>query len=177
MSSWTVRGKRQRGPHLLRVPMLAGWLFADLFLVLFVVVIAAQPSVSTATSKAAHPIGNPAHQLPAQLALDRRPVEIDVNVAPADLIDPALQAQAARQLLHSLKAALTARKLSGLQAGFVLVFASGTEAKINSAIASANAAIQLIRSRDQATFGGAGAEGLWRGHGDYFEFQIFFFAA
>lgn len=158
--------------------MLAGWLFADLFLVLLVVMLASQPTISAMRQKSI-PVAHLKHPqepklFPAQL--EHKPVNIVVNVLPANLTSGATQGQAAGELLTDITHQLAAQHLQRRRAGFILVFASGSVSDIGQAIESANAAIRILRHRDPANFGAASGEGLWSGEGDYLHFQIFFFA-
>lgn len=171
--------------------MLAGWLFADLFLVLFIVVFSSQPTVATpkpkaAASPAAHalsgrpsPAPRPKPSPPARLGLEPAPVNIDVPVSPAGIDNTATRSQATRRLLASLNAQLAARHLGTRRAGFVLVFAgsvTGASDPIDEAVHVGSMVIPILRKRDAAIFGTASGEGLWGGSDDLFHFQIFFFA-
>ena len=174
--------------------MLAGWLFADLFLVLFIVVFSSQPTVATSKEKApavgahaspsarASPLRSPrpsaAPAQPSRPGLAPAPVNIYVSVSPADIDDPATRPQAAARLLESLNAQLAARRLLGQRAGFVLVFAgsvSGASDPIDEAVHVGTVVISILREQDAAVFAAASGEGLWGGTADLFHFQIFFF--
>ena len=181
---------RPRDSGALRVPMLAGWLFADLFLVLFIVVFSSQPTVATPKPKplaapSVHP--SPAHspkpsptpKQSASLGLEPAPVNIDVSVSPAEIDNPATRSQAAVQLLASLNGQLAAGHHTGLRAGFVLVFAgsvTGASDPIDEAVHVATLVIPILQKQDAAVFGTASGEGLWGGANNLFHFQIFFFA-
>jgi hypothetical protein len=165
--------------------MLAGWLFADLFLVLFMVGLSAQPSVSLAAHvKQGH--RGPVAGKPAQRVLERAPADFWIYVDPAGLSGQATRAQTASALLQEFSNKLASLHLRRRQAGFVLVFATGQVAAINAALQEAHAAIKIIQKRYAATFGQASGEGLWGGEGSTragvhfgqpgFHFQIFFFA-
>jgi hypothetical protein len=181
---------RGRDSGTLRVPMLAGWLFADLFLVLFIVVFSSQPTVATPkptaplapsvhASPRKSPKPSPTPTPPSRLGLEPAPVNIDVSVSPADIDNPATRPQAAAQLLMSLNTQLAARHLDGLRAGFVLVFAgsvTGASDPIDEAVHVATVVIPILRKQDASVFGAASGEGLWGGATDLFHFQIFFFA-
>jgi hypothetical protein len=173
--------------------MLAGWLFADLFLVLFIVVFSSQPTVATPKPKAAvspaarpspHPSGRPSPKAsakpkpPPRTGLEPAPVSIDVAVSPSAVDNPATRPQATAQLLTSLNTQLAARHLLGRRAGFVLVFAgsvTGASDPIDEAVHVGTMVITDLRKQDAATFGTASGEGLWGGANDLFHFQIFFF--
>jgi hypothetical protein len=170
--------------------MLAGWLFADLFLVLFIVVFSSQPTVATPkvpVSPSAHvspsvrasPRQAPKPRPPSRLGLEPSPVNVYVSVSPADIDNPATRSQAAAQLLASLNKQLAARHLTGRRAGFVLVFAgsvTGASDPIDEAVHVGTLVIPILRKQDAAIFAAASGEGLWGGANDLFQFQIFFFA-
>jgi hypothetical protein len=182
---------RRRDSGALRVPMLAGWLFADLFLVLFIVVFSSQPTVATPKPKpvaipSAHPSAapspkhSPAAKPPARVGLEPAPVNIDVSVSPAQIDNPATRAQAAAQLLASLNRQLAAGHHTGLRAGFVLVFAgsvAGASDPIDEAVHVATLVIPILQKQDGRVFAATSGEGLWGGANNLFHFQIFFFAS
>lgn len=189
-SSGAPRGTHRRNYGLLRVPMLAGWLFADLFLVLFIVAFSSQPAVPAATSThKPKPTVSPSPTVrktpkpakphkPAPLGLEQNPVNIEVNVSPADVDNPATHAQAVAALLSGLDAQLAAQHRLGEKSGFVLIFATsvaGASDPIGEALNVANSIIPILRKQDAAIFGRTSGEGLWGGSGDFFHFQIFFF--
>jgi hypothetical protein len=175
--------------------MLAGWLFADLFLVLFIVVFSSQPTVATqkhtvATQKHKAPASpsvrpspvpspRPTPTRPPKLGLEPAPVNIHVSVSPADIENPATRPRAVARLLASLNTQLAARHLDHLRAGFVLVFAgsvAGAGDPIGEAVHVATMVIPILSKQDAAVFGTASGEGLWGGANELFHFQIFFFA-
>jgi hypothetical protein len=163
--------------------MLAGWLFADLFIVLFVVAFASQlsvpktpgPTPTPTVSKSPPPIKR--HK-PAQMGLQQNPVNIRVNVSPTAVDDPGTRATAVAALLSGLHEKLAAKHLLGVKSGFVLIFATsvpGASDPINEAIKVAKSIKPILKRRDAATFGKTSGEGLWGGSGESFDFQIFFF--
>jgi hypothetical protein len=177
------RSTRRRDYGALRAPLLAGWLFADLFLVLFIVAFASQLTVPAA--RATHKprpkptVSKPAapHR-PTQTGLEQNPVNIVVNVSPTAVDDPATAGQAVAALLSGLHGQLAAKHLLGERAGFVLVFATSVATAsdpINEATKVATSIIPILKVRDAATFGNTSGEGLWGGQGSFFHFQIFFF--
>jgi hypothetical protein len=181
-----ARNPQQRNVGQLRVPMLAGWLFADLFLVLFMIALSAQPSVSqTAHVRPGHH-PTPVAAKPQQRALERAPADFWIYVNPAGLSNDAPGSRTASLLIRDFNTELASLHLQGRQAGFVLVFATGQVGAINDALQEANNAIQIIQEHDAATFGHVSGEGLWGGQGSGqegihsgqagFHFQIFFFA-
>ena len=170
--------------------MLAGWLFADLFLVLFIVVFSSQPTVATtpkpkvsaSPAVSASPGRSPRPSptpTPSRLGLEPAPVSIVISVSPAAIDDAPTRSRAVTQLLASLNTQLAARHLSGQRAGFVLVFAgsvTGASDPIGEALHVATMVIPVLRKQDASVFAAATGEGLWGGANDYFHFQIFFFA-
>jgi hypothetical protein len=168
----SVPSPRQLSTERRRMPMLAGWLFADLFLVLFMVGLASLPPNVLAAHTGAPPAPAAAKRAPRML--DLMPVPITVSVPPTEISNQATRPQAITSLIQGLNEQLAAQHLQGRQAGFVLVFASAPESGIGQAIDTAKSVIEIIRSRD-ATFAQASGEGLWSGAGNYFHFQIFFF--
>jgi hypothetical protein len=149
---------------------MAGWLFADLFLVLLVASLASlqtprQPKPPHAVRPAVtHPV-----------SLDR-PVSFILNVQPAEWQDPGTIAAGKAALLSELNSDLAGRHLTGRQAGVLLVFASGPETGINQAIATAQAVIGVVRVRVPG-FSAVTGQGYWNGDGSGFKFEIFFFSA
>jgi hypothetical protein len=164
---------RPRSRGLQRLPLLAGWLFADLFLVLFLIGLASlPPKAAMAKPRKPHlttPIPTPPR------VLDRTPVSFLVNVPPAEFQDQATRQTARSQLLSGLDQKLSQLHLQGQQAGFVLVFASGSENEIDQAVATANSIVNIVRAKD-STFSQASGLGYWSGSGNYFKFVVFFFS-
>lgn len=180
------RSSQHRNVSQLRIPMLAGWLFADLFLVLFIVALSAQPSVSLAAHAKQEQRSVPVAAKPMQRGLERAPADFWIYVNPVGLSSQATQAQTASSLVQEFNHELASLHLHRRQAGFVLVFATGEVGAINDALQEANIALQIIQRHDAATFGHSSGEGLWGGEGSGqagvhsgqpgFHFQIFFFA-
>jgi hypothetical protein len=159
---------RRRTDTRLRMPVLAGWLFADLFLMLFVLGLASlRPERPTPQVT---PTPTPTPVTPH--VLERTPVRLDVDVAPAAVREgPAGK----RALVRALRDQLRHRHLTGRHAGFVLVFASGPTSGIAQAQSTAKHVIGLVRASD-ATFADVSGEGYWTGKGgDHFEFEVFFY--
>lgn len=174
---------RRRDYGALRVPMLAGWLFADLFIVLFIVAFSSQlavpathrPTPTPTPTVSKRPV--PRHK-PVHTGLEQNPVNIRVNVSPAAVDNPGTRAQAVAALLSGLHKKLAARHLLDEKSGFVLIYATsvpGAADPINEAIKVAKSIKPVLKKRDEPTFGKTSGEGLWGGSGDSFYFQIFFF--
>ena len=78
-SSGVPRSVYRRDFGVLRVPMLAGWLFADLFLVLFIVAFASQPAAPVTVSKPKVPIPTHSPTPPAMPSASPKPAPIGVE--------------------------------------------------------------------------------------------------
>lgn len=180
-------GRRIRG-HRQNLPMLAGWLFADLFLVLFLVAFSSQPTVAMSKTtpavisgahKATAKIGKP--KKPGTQGLESTPVDFVLSVSPDDLdsSDPSVYDAAKAALLSGVHSELAEKHMLGHRAGFVLIFATSVEYAadpIDEAVKVATAVIPMLRQGDPAIFpAGIGGEGLWGGSGDFVHFQIFFY--
>jgi hypothetical protein len=155
-----------------RLPLLAGWLFADLFLVLFLVGLASIPPKPH--TRRPHPTPSPTHTAPR--VLDRTPISFHLNVQPADFQNPGTRHAAATQLLVALGRKIRNLHLQGRQAGFVLVFASGPSTAIGQAVATADSVVRIVRTRS-SEFSEASGLGYWNGAGNYFKFVVFFYSS
>jgi hypothetical protein len=168
--------------------MLAGWLFADLFLVLFIVAFASQPAapvmvskprVPTPTHSPTHPAMPSASPKPAPVGVDQNPQNIVVQVSPVDVDNPATRAAALANLLASLNKQLASLHLTGGTAGFVVIFATSVTDNpdpVDEAIKVADSVLPFLKKQDAALFSRASGEGFWGGaNGNYFHLQIFFF--
>jgi hypothetical protein len=177
-------GRRTRG-HRQNVPMLAGWLFADLFLVLFIVAFSSQPTVAMSKPTSAAKTTTGAHKAtakkPGTQGLESTPVDFVLPVSPDDLdsSDPSVYDAAKAALLSGVHSELAGKHMLGHRAGFVLIFATSVEDAadpIDEAVKVATAVIPMLKLGDPAIFpAGTGGEGLWGGSGDYVQFQIFFY--
>jgi hypothetical protein len=155
--------------------MLAGWLFADLLLVLFITAVASLPAPPSAHKTAEPKPHVTKHTPPPQpRVLERNPYTFYVNVSPADVSDSSTRNAAMTQLLGDLQRQLAAQGLQGQQAGFVLVFAYGPIGGIGQAISTADSVLDAVRVKMTA-FSQVSGLGYWMGSGN-FEFKIFFFA-
>lgn len=171
---------RQRRYHQPRVTMLAGWLFADLFLVLFLVALSAQSPVSLAghaplkkdTAQESHPRRpHPSGPLAA------KPVPLGLENTITDFCIPQTSGQ---PLLSDFDDQLQADGRMGRRAGFIQVFATGADP--SEAVQAATAAIAEVREKDtdRAAFTGAISQPLWGGESngcgsDNFHIQILFY--
>jgi hypothetical protein len=163
-----------------RIPVLAGWLFADLFLVLFMVALASVPSASLAIkSQPSKPVASkraarPKYPEPAKSAtrgMTNTPTDICVS-------------QESPSIVADFDAQVKRMGLAGRKVGFILVFATGTDP--GAAVTRATEAFNLIKNTDpdKAAFAGSGGEGLWGGESnscpvnvgtDNYHFQVFFY--
>lgn len=183
VSSGAPRSAR-RNYGVLRVPLLAGWLFADLFLVLFIVAFTSQPTPAAKAVTKPRPTPT-VHKTPAKphkpatpLGLEQNPVSITLGVSPSNVDNPATHAQAVTALLSDLHTQLANKHLLGEKAGFVLIFATSVTSAadpIDEAVKVANSVLPVLKTRDAATFGRTSGEGAWDGAGNFFQLQIFFF--
>lgn len=150
-----------------RLTMLAGWLFADLFLVLLIAGLAALPARTSAKvskpTASASPTPTPTHSL----GLDPQHLDFTVSLSP-----DAFRAGAANQLLNDVNAELAARDPSHRLVGFVLVFASDNQNDIGRAIKTATDAFNLLHSHSPYFTASTGL-GYWNGDSNDFEFKIF----
>ena len=194
-SSGAPRSLYRRDFGVLRVPMLAGWLFADLFLVLFIVVLASQPAAPLAVSKpkASTPTHSPAPSAtpsatptrpsrsprPTPIGVEQNPQNIVVQISPNDVDNPATRVAALSKLLVALHKQLASQHLTNSTAGFVVIFATSVTDNpdpVDEAIKVANSVLPVLKKQDANLFGRASGEGFWGGaNGSYFHFQIFFF--
>ena len=172
---------RQRGYHQPRVTMLAGWLFADLFLALFLAALSAQSPGSLAWGRAAE----------KRIRLKRatrgdciRRARRPLKPVPLGSLEhyhrfcgiPQLSGQ---PLLSDFDDQLRAHPRMGRRAGFIQVFATGAD--LSEAVQVATAAIAEVRAKDadRAAFTGAISQPLWGGESNgcgsaNFHIQILF---
>ena len=162
----------------MRIPVLAGWLFADLFLVLFMVALASVPSASLAIkSQSSKPVAlkHAARSKPTKSAtpgMTNTPTDICVS-------------QESPSIVADFDAQVNRAGMAGRKVGFILVFATGTDP--GAAVKMATAAFSLIKNTDpeiKSAFAGTGGEGLWGGESnscpvnggtDNYHFQVFFY--
>jgi len=178
--------RSSRSPDHLRLPLLAGWLFADLFIVLFIISLASgvitpsgqgptklRPTVTPAASPGPtrSPIPRPA---PSQHGvLQEVPVDIYVPVPSPELQGLYADPGSDKSLLQSLLSQLTSREKTE-RAGFVQLFLPGTDSQLATNIATDIA--NELPQQDPALFAGAVTQGFWHGDTSNAEFQIFFVA-
>lgn len=175
-----MKRERRRSADGLRAPMLAGWLFADLLLVLFITAFVSLSAPNPVS--AVHPNGRvkpkPTHTPTSRTrVLEQQPQTFSVkDVSPADVASPnaPTHAAAVAKLLGELKRQLASRGTQGRQAGFVIILAYGPVDGIGQAISTANSVVGILKAKE-SQFSGIAGLGYWSGSPG-FEFKIFFFA-
>lgn len=156
------------------LPMLAGWLFADLFLLLLLAGLAVtpgaaddeQPPVSPSASASVKPPVRPSTPARAP-GLDPDYVEFDVNVSP-----DRFRAGATAEVVRQVNAELKKKNPKNRRVGFVLVFASDDREHIQRANDTAADVVTLLQAKARL-FAGAPGLGYWNGDNDNFEFKVF----
>ncbi|MGW4064355.1 hypothetical protein ACWEGE_39130 [Amycolatopsis sp. NPDC004747] len=143
-----------------RLTMLAGWLFADLFLVLLVAGLAVLPGGAT-------PQPIPVTPSPRPVGLDPNHVDITIDLSPN-----AYRAGGADTLLGLVNAALGQRNPGNRQVGFVLVFASDDAGHVQRANDTATDVYGMLRARSPV-FANASGLGYWNGNHNNFDFKVF----
>jgi hypothetical protein len=172
---------RRRQP--MRIAVLAGWLFADLFLVLFMVALASVPASSLAVkSPSSKPMGltHPARPKPAKHSKPAKSATPGMTNIPTDIC----VSQESPSIVADFDAQVKRAGMAGRKVGFILVFATGTDPSAADTIATA--ALKSIKGTDpdRAAFADTGGEGLWGGESDScpvnggtdnYHFQVFFY--
>ena len=188
--------RNRRSADRLRFSLLAGWLFADLFVVLFIISLASgavpapgngagSPSPFATAPVATGPVPT-APETTASRTPASRPTPTQrgvlqgtaitkyVPITPAELqavyANPGSQA---RWLLNGLLGQLTSHQKIE-RVGFIQLFLPGADS--NLATQDATTLVGEFAQLDRAMFGGAATQGLWHGNTDNAEFQIFFVA-
>ncbi|HEV2259555.1 MAG TPA: hypothetical protein VGS06_41105 [Streptosporangiaceae bacterium] len=167
----------------MRLPLLAGWLFADLMLLLFVIGLSFAPvqtvpaGAKPTVSPSAHPSPSPQ---PTQRVLNRRYYTIYVNVSLPDL-QPG--STAATQLIDGTNAKIAQLagqhpELAGKSVAVAVIFGAGPQSYINSAIAAAKTAGNILRAKD-SEFAQASFLPEWTGNATptFVELILFFYAS
>lgn len=151
--------------------MLAGWLFADLFLLLLIAALATLPaksSVGTSTPSPTPSVTSTPPPAPArQLGLDPDRKDFAIALSPN-----AFRNGAQDELLRQVNAEMERRNPTRRLVGFVLVFASDDKNHIARAEETANAVYETLRARSPG-FASATGLGYWGGDHDNFELKVF----
>lgn len=158
--------------------LLAGWLFADLFLVLFIVGLESTPGAGAASSSASA-TATTTTTTPtttttvAERVLDRTPVKFEVEADLDRLGAEGPDGPVAAGVLDAVSREVAARG-PGRAVGFVLIFAAGPQDGIAQAQDRARTVLGVLQSR-QPAFADASGEGYWRGGANVLEFDVFFY--
>lgn len=152
------------------LPMLAGWLFADLFLLLLITGLAALPARSVdqpqpSPSVSGRPSPTPTRTPPP--GLDPKYVDFTIPLSP-----DAYRAGRVDELVRLVENRLNRLDPRHRRVGFVLVFASDSRDNIARAQATATDVVELLRRRSRAFASSAGL-GYWNGDRDNFQFKVF----
>jgi len=142
--------------------MLAGWLFADLFLVLLVVGLAVLPA-----RPAVHPPPPPPPVHHHKQGLSPRRLNFSVTLSPDQF-----RAGARSLFVKEVNAQLDRLDPSHRLVGFVLVFASDSQANVARADQTATQALHLLQRRSRV-FASAQGLGYWNGANNDFSFKVF----
>jgi hypothetical protein len=171
----------------MRVPLLAGWLFADLMLLLFVIglsfapvpsaTVSPKPTPSPSASRSPSPAPSPT---PSQRVLNRTYYTIYVNIALPEL-QPG--SPVATQLINGTDAKITqlARDhpdLAGKDVAVAVIFGAAPQSDINNAINEATTAGNILRAKDPM-FGQASFLPEWTGNptSTFVELILFFYTS
>lgn len=153
--------------------MLAGWLFADLFLVLLIAGLSSMPGRAQApvpcpsASPPPTPTASPSPPPTRPPGLDPAYLTLTVALSPQ-----AFRAGGRNRLVDLVNQELSAQNPEGRRVGFVLVFASDDAAHAGRAVQTATEAVTLLR-RDSRGFETAAGLGYWGGAGNVFELKVF----
>ena len=147
--------------------MLAGWLFADLLLVLFVVGLASEPTVlepeptSVATPT---PTPTPSPTPEAPLGLDRTPVTVTLQFDSNRLVNPATRAEVTAELRQPIAEELAQPEVGDASAGMVLIW--GYSRDVNEGIRIAEIIGPELAPARPEVFENTTYRAFWRGGPD-----------
>ena len=178
---------RSRSRESMRLPLLAGWLFADLMLLLFVIglsfapvqtaPVSAKPTPSPTGSPSPSPTPSPT---PTQRVLNRTYYTINVDVALASLRPGS---PAAAQLISRTDAKIAQLgrdhpDLAGKDVAVAVIFGAAPQDNIGFGISAATTAGNILRARDPR-FGQASFLPEWTGYptSSYVELILFFYTS
>ncbi|MBV9448179.1 MAG: hypothetical protein JO345_20030 [Streptosporangiaceae bacterium] len=173
----------------MRVPLLAGWLFADLMLLLFVIGLSFAPVQSATVSprpkpsstSGGHPSPSPSPSpRPSQRVLNRTYYTVNVDVSLPDLRPGSA---AATQLVDGANAKIAQLAsqhpdLAGKDVAVAVIFGAGPQTDINTAITEATTAGNILRA-DDPKFSQASFLPEWTGNPapTFVELILFFYAS
>ena len=149
-----------------RLTMLAGWLFADLFLVLLVAGLAALPA-RTAAKPTVSASPTPTPTATHRPGLNPHHLDFTISLSPDQY-----RAGAGNQLLSEVNSRLASMDPSHRLVGFVLVFASDDQNDAARADKTATNAYNLLHQRSPY-FSVSTGLGYWNGDNNDFEFKVF----
>jgi len=152
-----------------RLTMLAGWLFADLFLVLLIAGLAALPAKTSVkpVKPGVTPSPTPSPSATHSLGLDPRYLAFSISLSP-----DAFRAGTRNQLVQEVNTELGRLNQGHRRVGFVLVFASDDANDAGRAVTTATDAYNLLHSQSP-DFAAAAGLGYWGGGGNNFQFKVF----
>jgi len=143
--------------------LMAGWLFADLMLVLFVVGVGSQPTAYPAplqTSATPSPTATPTPTRPPTLS--KEPVTLRLKVDFGGLMGSRdARKRAAADLKKKVTAELKRRKLTANRAGMVLIFSSHQDSDVG--VARSGRVADELPKVSGGFFGDAAMRPFWRG--------------
>jgi hypothetical protein len=175
-----------RSRDALRLPLLAGWLFADLMLLLFIVGLSFAPTQTSTV--AAKPSPSPTVHatppgIPKQRVLQHNYYTIYVNVQLPSLQSGNLDSAVANQLINGTNAQLRTLvaqnpSLQGKAVGVAVIFGAGPQSEIGAAMSEASDAGSILHAKDPA-FEQAAFLPEWTGSqaSTYVELIMFFYAS
>ncbi|SDG78629.1 hypothetical protein SAMN05421505_10818 [Sinosporangium album] len=169
----------------MRMPMLAGWLFVDLLLVLFLAALGGLPAGDTGAEPAVAPPPAPSAEPTPKAGprvVERKPYTFTVRVSPLALRSGA-DTPAARRLLSGVtrelaRLAKAKPELERREVGFVLALGAGPDSDKGPSIAGAHEAIRTLQSRHPMFKNAADiGRGYWtEGPATSVEFVVLFYS-
>lgn len=145
--------------------LMAGWLFADLMLVLFVVGLGTQPTSylePAPTAQAAEPVPSPLPQPEAPPTLAKEPISVDLSVDFAALRTAGASRDAAVVMMRDqVLAVLQQHGLAEERAGMVLIFS--THENPGEGVARSEIIAESLRGASANHFGDTTMRAFWRG--------------
>lgn len=150
--------------------MLAGWLFADLFLVLLIAGLAALPAKESNAVTRPRPTPSPTTTTTPAHVQGLDPHHLDFTIA---ITPDAYRGGGGPELVHEVNARLAALDPTHRPVGFVLVFASDDQGHISRAVATATRVVSLLHGQS-STFAPSTGLGYWGGNASNdFQFKVF----
>ncbi len=148
--------------------MLAGWLFADLLLVLFLIGMGSVPSAPTAVptptptpTPSASPTPTPTPTPEAPLGLDRTPVTLTIRVNAGALLNPATRPAAATDIQRQIAEEAERAGFRDVTAGMVLIW--GFSPDVNEGIRIAEMVGGELAGANPGIFQNATHRAFWKG--------------